>query len=378
MRHTIALVVLFFILTTTYLGLTMWIHAIDSSAQEPIISVQDVLFAFGWSGAIGETWRVNGVNFVLNNRGLLIPPSIPLNSDGGTTQTSAYLIDLNNIGFSFGWSINTEDRYCSSNTIQKGSPISLNPNALKPPTNWAIGTDNTPPVTLNDYDTLWHNESLIIILTAEDNESGVAETYYRINEGPTLNVTSDGQPVITSEGDHNTLEYWSVDNYNNEELPHNLLPIRIDKTNPTIWTQTRRPNANVTAYQLVKVSVNATDSLSGIKSVRIRYNANDSALWLDFPMDFNSTTGLYEYSIPEQQAGTLVRYEITAYDNAWNSQTDDNGGQYFAYVTIPEFSSILIWALLMIATVPAVLIYRKWYVPRPRKQTDLCADLAAR
>ena len=36
------------------------------------------------------------------------------------------------------------------------------------------------------------------------------ETYYFINNGAVQNVTANGQPVITTEGGNNTLEYWST------------------------------------------------------------------------------------------------------------------------------------------------------------------------
>ena len=74
--------------------------------------------------------------------------------------------------------------------------------------------------------------------------SGVAETYYRINDGPTKILSVDGQPNITVEGSNNTLEYWSVDNVGNEELPHKILTgIKLDKTSPTIGTPFHIPRA---------------------------------------------------------------------------------------------------------------------------------------
>jgi len=104
--------------------------------------------------------------------------------------------------------------------------------------------------------------------------------------------------------------------------------------------------------------VNVTDFTSGVESVRLSYHPNTS-VWFDFPMTFNSTTVLYEYIIPGQHTDTLVKYGIAAYDNAGNYKADDNNGQYYVYTVIPEFESLVILQLFMIATLLTVIIYRK-------------------
>jgi len=218
--------------------------------------------------------------------------------------------------------------------------------------------DITPPTTFDNYDGLWHTKDFTITLNATDDLTSVAETYYRINNDRVQNVTMHGHPLITTESANNTLEYWSVDNAGNEELPHKTLTgIKLDKTVPTIGTPSRIPEGDVEPDQKVKVLVNVTDSLSGIKNVTLSYNLNDSTIWIDLPMTLNSTTGLYETAIQVQQAHTLVRYEITAYDNAGNHMVEDNSGQYYVYTVIPEFTSTMILLLFMIATL-AVTVYK--------------------
>jgi len=86
---------------------------------------------------------------------------------------------------------------------------------------------------------------------------------------------------------------------------------------------------------------------------------DDSMIWIDLLMTFNSTTGLYEATIPGQPADTLVRYEITAYDNAGNHRVEDNSGQYYVYTVIPEFPSTIILLLFIIATLAAIVYRRK-------------------
>ena len=224
----------------------------------------------------------------------------------------------------------------------------------------AYAQDNVPPTTSHDYDGAWHNADFTITLTAHDDLSGVAATYYRVNAGSIKRISIDGQPRITTESANNTLEYWSVDNSANEELPHKtLFGIKLDKTSPVIWTQTRTPSGNVTANQAVTISANVTDSISGVKSARLEYNVSNSPLLWDFPMNLNSTTGLYEYTIPGQPAGALVKYKITAYDYAGNNKVDDNAGQYYVYIVVPEFPPFLILPLFMIATLLAVIVFKR-------------------
>ena len=220
--------------------------------------------------------------------------------------------------------------------------------------------DYIPPMTSHDYDGLWRNTDFTITLTATDHESGVAETYYRINDGPVKAVSIDGQPYVTTEGANNTLEYWSVDAAGNEEFPHKVLTgIKLDKTAPMIEIPSRIPEGDVQPNQEVKVSVNVTDFMSGIKSVRIIYTSNRSTLWLNFPMTYNSTTDLWEFAIPGQQAGTLVKYEIEAYDNALNQKIDDHSGQYYVYTVIPEFPIIALLPLFIIMTTLVAIFWSK-------------------
>jgi len=220
--------------------------------------------------------------------------------------------------------------------------------------------DYMPPITSDDYDEAWHASDFTITLTAIDNESGVAETYYRINDGPIRAVSTYGQPRITTESANNTLEYWSVDKASNEELPHKILTgIKLDKTVPTIGTPSRTPEGHVEPDQEVKILVNVTDFMSGVKNVTLSYNLNDSTVWINLPMVFNSTTGLYETTIKIQQANTLVKYKITAYDNAENFRVEDNNGTYYAYTVIPEFPSTMILSLFVLTTLIATVLLKK-------------------
>jgi hypothetical protein len=158
--------------------------------------------------------------------------------------------------------------------------------------------DVVPPLTVNDYDGLWHNTDFTLTLNATDDLSGVAETYYVINGGSSESVNVGGQPRITAESANNTLVYWSVDNAGHEESHKVLTGIRLDKTPPAgsfiITNGERYVNSSV-----VDLVLSATDVTSGVHQVRY---SNDGAwdteaweafsqtkLWALFPGDGDKT-----------------------------------------------------------------------------------------
>jgi hypothetical protein len=222
-----------------------------------------------------------------------------------------------------------------------------------------VNYDFTPPNTTCSIKDVWYKLDLSIKLECSDNLSGVSETYYRINNGPVKAISIDGQPLITTEWMNNTIEYWSVDNAGNEELPHKILTgIKLDKTAPSIMHVSRVPENNVEPDQEVKVSVNVTDFLSGVQNVVLSYTLNYGKSWNNLIMTYNSTNGLYETTIKVQQANVQVEYKIIAYDNAGNCRVEDNSGQYYTYTVIPEFPSPIILTISILTTTILLILTR--------------------
>jgi hypothetical protein len=222
-----------------------------------------------------------------------------------------------------------------------------------------VNYDFTPPNTTCSIKDVWYKLDLSIKLECSDNLSGISETYYRINNGSVKAVSIDGQPLITTESMNNTIEYWSVDNAGNEELPHKILTgIKLDKTAPSIVHVLRVPEDNVEPGQDVKVSVNVTDLLSGVQNVVLLYTLNHGTSWNNLTMTYNSTNGLYETTIKVQQANVQVKYKIIAYDIAGNCRVEDNSGQYYTYTIIPEFPSTTILTIFMLMTTTLAALTR--------------------
>jgi parallel beta-helix repeat protein len=282
-------------------------------------------------------------------------------SPGTYTYVNGTIITVTaipNAGYSF-------DHWLFDGSLRTENPITVIMNTNH--TLIAYFIDDTAPVTADNYDGLWHNANFTITLTSIDHGSGVAETYYRINNGPVKAVSVDGQPLITVEGVNNTLEYWSVDWAGNEELPHKILTgIKLDKTAPSIVHVLRVPEDNVEPGQDVKVSVNVTDLLSGVQNVVLSYTLNHGTSWNNLTMTYNSTNGLYETTIKVQQANVQVKYKIIAYDIAGNCRVEDNSGQYYTYTVIPEFSLTIILTMFMLTTTILLVLTKKRRLFMPR------------
>ena len=68
----------------------------------------------------------------------------------------------------------------------------------------------------------------------------------------------------------------------------------------------------------------------------------------------------FSATIPPLPYQTFVEYKIIAYDNFNNSAVNDNQGVFYHYTVIPEFSSVIIYVILLGATlVTAIIIIKK-------------------
>lgn len=159
------------------------------------------------------------------------------------------------------------------------------------------------PITNTDYDGLWRTSDFRIMLTSLD-DTGVYATYYRINNGSTKSVSTNGQPQITTEGATNTLEYWSIDNEGIEELPHKTLSqIKLDKTAP-IGVIHVNNDANYTNSTALTLLLGAVDNLSGVSKVRFSTDGVwDTEQWESF-------VPVKTVSIPSGDGNKTMYYQI--------------------------------------------------------------------
>ena len=179
--------------------------------------------------------------------------------------------------------------------------------------NFGIKADTNSPITSHNYDGFWHSHDFDITLSATDDLTGVSETFYRVNGGLTRNVTANGQPRIDSEGANNTLEYWSLDNAGNEELPHKLLTeIKLDKTAPT-GSIVINNGAEYTNSTSVLLNLTAIDAMSGVSQVRFSNDGSwDTEQW-------ENPSVLANWTLISGNGDKTVYYQIK--DNAENFET---------------------------------------------------------
>ncbi len=161
--------------------------------------------------------------------------------------------------------------------------------------------------------------------------------------------------TLTS-GDGTKIVYFQVKDYAglvSSTYPSSIL---LDTIIPSVGTPQCDPSGDVQPNESVRVTANVTDSGSRLKSVRLAYFTNKSDIGIELSMTLNQTSGLYEFAIPGQEAGTLMKYRITAYDNAGNIAANDNAGQYYIYTVIPEFPSLVLMSFFMIVGLLAITV----------------------
>ncbi|WP_165822350.1 OmpL47-type beta-barrel domain-containing protein [Paenibacillus montanisoli] len=148
--------------------------------------------------------------------------------------------------------------------------------------------DTAAPVTtanLNpgspDVNSGWYRSDVQITFTAADDQSGVAQTEYRVNSASWIPYT--GVLSISTNGLH-TIEYRSKDIVGNVEIVQSI-SLKVDKTAP-VTTIALDPALTGGTYPTdVTVSLAASDITSGIAMTEYRIN---SGVWSDYsaPMLF--------------------------------------------------------------------------------------------
>jgi hypothetical protein len=118
----------------------------------------------------------------------------------------------------------------------------------------------------------WYRSPVQIALSAADNLSGVANTFYSVDGGAAQTYT--GAFTVLNAGVH-TILYWSMDQANNTELQHPL-SLQIDAGAPLINVAANPSSAPKRNTALnVTISGSVTDTPSGVKPESATYTVID-------------------------------------------------------------------------------------------------------
>ncbi|NOU75697.1 DUF4185 domain-containing protein [Paenibacillus sp. LMG 31458] len=165
------------------------------------------------------------------------------------------------------------------------------------------GLDQQAPTTTDNAPSGWVNQGTIT-LSASDNGTGVANTYYKLDGGAEQTGTS---VVLSEEGVHK-LVYWSVDKAGNVEQAHTV-SISIDKKTPetkAAITPAEPDGLNGWYLHPIAVSMNAADNLSDVAKT-------------EYSLDGGTTWKIYTSSLTFDQDGTYtINFRST--DNAGNQE----------------------------------------------------------
>ncbi|CZQ99237.1 OmpL47-type beta-barrel domain-containing protein [Trichococcus collinsii] len=144
--------------------------------------------------------------------------------------------------------------------------------------------DVTPPATTDNVSAGWINQDVVVSLNTTDESSGVATTYYIVNDGPEKTGT---EVKLTEEGT-NKLVYWSVDKAGNVE-GQKTATVKIDKTAPEIAIPGFE-NENLSYAIDTVLDVTFKDILSGV-------NDSETHLYIDGETYINGDI-LQLYALP--------------------------------------------------------------------------------
>lgn len=151
--------------------------------------------------------------------------------------------------------------------------------------------DTVPAETKINASTQWEKKSQLVKLEAADDETGVAQTFYSVNNGPFMEGTSF---LVEQEG-VNKVSFYSVDKVGNVEQIKTAY-IKIDKSSPVTEISEIPELA-----KSVAVNLNATDKLSGVAETYYSINGSEYVKGTSFKVEEEGINKLSYYSV--DQAG---------------------------------------------------------------------------
>ncbi|WP_373232934.1 OmpL47-type beta-barrel domain-containing protein [Cohnella sp.] len=152
--------------------------------------------------------------------------------------------------------------------------------------------DTEAPVTKAEAPAGWTNQSQIVTLSATDNETGVANTFYALNDGE---FTAGTSVTVDKEG-VNKVSFYSVDKVGNTEAVQTI-SVKIDLTLPS----TKVSEIPAWFTQTAVLDLTATDAHSGVAKTYYSVNGSDYVEGNSITVDIEGASEVSFYSV--DQAG---------------------------------------------------------------------------
>jgi large repetitive protein len=198
-----------------------------------------------------------------------------------------------------------------------------------------VKIDKTSPVTLSDIAKKWSEGEVTVNLSATDEISGVAKTFYSVNGSEYV----EGNTFTISKVGINQVSFYSVDNAGNKEEAK-IEEVMIDNTAPVTVSDISNQwnNGEVT------VSLTATDDLSGVAKTYYSINGSDYLEGTTFTVTEDGITEVSFYSVDnagnfEEAKTTVVKNDNSAPETESDVTDQWNTGEVTVKLTATDDQS---------------------------------------
>ncbi|OCA89032.1 OmpL47-type beta-barrel domain-containing protein [Pseudobacillus wudalianchiensis] len=201
-----------------------------------------------------------------------------------------------------------------------------------------VKIDKTAPITVSNVSERWSKEEVPVKLTATDELSGTAKTFYSINgseykEGTSFTVDREGV---------NEVSFYSVDKAGNKEEVQTV-EVKIDKTAPV----TASDVPETWSKEEVPVKLTATDKLSGADKTFYSVNGSEYKEGASFTVDKEGVNKVSFYSVDkagnkEEIQSVEVKIDKTKPVVSWDLSSEYALGASFnlAYTAEDKMSGV--------------------------------------
>ncbi len=139
----------------------------------------------------------------------------------------------------------------------------------EPQQSLTVQVDGTAPATVISTSGTagnngWYISEAQVTLSATDNQSGIGNTFYKLDDGPEQTYSA---PFNISNSNYHTIIYWSVDRAGNTESQRSML-IKVDSVAPSTTAQVSSSMWwDVWYLSPAQVYLNGSDSASGVANI---------------------------------------------------------------------------------------------------------------